>query len=52
MCDGIPVGTAWELVPNLLLKDVSFGIFGPVGIAKDLDVVISQNGRWVVMLCS
>ena len=44
MCDGIPMGTAWELIPNLLLKDVSFGIYGPVAIAKDVNAVMFLNG--------
>ncbi|XP_028392974.1 uncharacterized protein LOC114517441 isoform X2 [Dendronephthya gigantea] len=44
MTDSIPIGTAWELVPDVLLKDVSFGIYGPVGIAKYVNEIIILNG--------
>ena len=45
MCDGIPEGTHWELISNLLLKDVSFGIYGPVAIAKDGNIIMFLNGE-------
>lgn len=45
MTDSVPMGTAWELIPDVLLKDVSFGIYGPVGIAKDLHQIIILNGK-------
>ena len=50
MCDGIPMGTAWELIPNLLLKSVSLGIYGPVAITKDTKFFVTLNGRLLCML--
>ena len=45
MSDGIPMGKEWELIPNLLLKDATFGIYGPIGIAKNVKAIITLNGR-------
>ena len=45
MSDGIPMGTEWELIPNLLLRDATFGIYGPIGIAKKFKAIITLNGR-------
>jgi hypothetical protein len=45
MSDGIPKGTHWEQIPNLLLQDVSFGIYGPVAIAKDRNIIMFLNGK-------
>lgn len=45
MKDGIPMGEAWELVPDILLKVVSFGIYGPVGITRDENLIIIWNGK-------
>lgn len=52
MCDGIPMGTEWELIPNLLLKDATFGIYGPIGIIKNHNVIITLNGRCSVTIMS
>lgn len=32
MKDDVPMGTAWKLVPEVYLKDVTLGIYGPIGI--------------------
>ena len=46
MCDGIPNGTVWELIPDLIVEDATFGIYGPIAIAKYLHEIITLNGTY------
>lgn len=45
MSDSVPIGTAWERVPDHVFNEVSLGIYGPVGtFASD---IIMSNGWYI-----
>jgi hypothetical protein len=47
MSDQAPSGTAWERVPDILLYDVSLGIYGPMGLYYTTRELIILNGWYI-----